>query len=402
MKQIVLVIVCFATLALCSATDRPTPAVFSLSIENLAAARVRLDHADPALVPALVQLRAEADKLLEQKPRSVMDKSRIPPSGDKHDYLSLAPYFWPNPATTSGLPYVRRDGETNPESKDGTDANTFASMGDDVQTLSLAYFFTDFEPYAEKAALLVRTWFIEPATRMNPNLKYAQAVRGKNEGRGTGILDSRPIVEATDGVALLIGSSAWKPADQKALLAWLEPYYRWMTDSKNGEDERAAKNNHGSWYDAQVVHFALVLGHKDDAHKIAVAALTRRIAAQIEPDGRQPLELARTKSFNYCCFNLEALAQLARASRHVDVDLWDFASPDGRSLRKALHFIAPYADPAHNWPNQDLKIDSRDRVLPLLAEAMNHGDDPLIRDTFNRLTNDQVRNARWRLLFNVP
>jgi hypothetical protein len=402
MKHVLLLFVCFTTTVLLAIDNPLQPAVYSLSLKDLAAARARLARHDPALTPALAQLLAEADKLLKQKPTSVMDKSRVPPSSDKHDYLSFAPYFWPNPQTSDGLPYVRRDGEINPESKQGTDANTFGAMGEAVESLGLAYYFTGYEPYAEKAALLVRTWFLDPATRMNPHLKYAQAIRGKNDGRGTGILDARHLVEVTDGVALLAGSPAWKTENQKALLVWLDSFYQWVTESKNGKDERAAKNNHGSWYDAQIVHYALVLGHKDEAHKIAQAALTNRIAAQIEPDGRQPLEIARTKSFDYCCFNLEALLQLARASGQTDVDLWSFATPDGRSLRTALHFMAPYADPAKVWIKDDLQIDPRTRLLPFLAEALNHGEDTSIRILFARFTNRETRTARWRLLYNVP
>jgi hypothetical protein len=396
-----LLLVCLATAALFAADERPLPEVFSLSIKDLAAVRERLARHDPALEPALARLRAEADKLLKQTPGSVMDKTRVPPSGDKHDYLSLAPYFWPNPKTADGLPYVRRDGEINPESKSGTDANTFAAMGEAIGTLGLAYFFTGHEPYAEKAAAFARTWFLDPATRMNPQLNYAQAVRGKNDGRGTGILDSRHLVVATDGLALLAGSPAWKAEDKKALLAWLDAYNRWVTESKNGQDERAAKNNHGSWYDAQIVHYALVLGHKDDARKIAQAALKDRIAAQIEPDGRQPLEIERTKSFDYCCFNLEALLQLARASANAGVDLWNFTTPDGRSLQGALRFLAPYADPAKTWIKQDLVSDSRTRLLPFLAEALNHREDPLLRAAFKKFATEESRTDRWRLLYNT-
>jgi len=99
---------------------------------------------------------------------------------------------------------------------------------------------------------------------------------------------------------------------------------------------------------------------------------------------------------------LEALCQLARASGHADVDLWSFATPDGRSLRAALHFMAPYADPAKPWIKNDLKTDPRTRLLPFLAEALNHGDDVFIRTIFDRFANDENRAARWRLLYNVP
>lgn len=377
------------------------PAVYSLVLTNLSAARERLAKNDPALAPALAQLRSDADKLLKHKLWSVMDKTRTPPSGDQHDYLSLAPYFWPNPKTADGLPYVRHDGEINPESKTGTDANAFGAMGEAVQTLGLAYYFTGHEPYAEKAAAIVRTWFLDPATRMNPHLKYAQAIRGVNEGRGTGILDSRHLVEATDGLALLTGSAAWTETDQQALRAWLDAYYRWVTESSNGREERAAKNNHGSWYDAQVLHLALVLGRTDDARKIAGKARLR-IAAQIEPDGHQPEEMTRTKSFDYCCFNLEALLQLARASQHADVDLWSFTAPDGRSLKQAVLFMAPYADPQKPWLKKDLKLDPRSRLLPLIAESLNHFEDSSLRAALTHFADSSTHSARWHLISNSP
>ena len=287
-----------------------------------------------------------------------------------------APYWWPDPSKPGGIPYQRRDGVVNPGSKTGTDSIAFARTCNAVRTLGLAYALTGHEPYAEKAAALTRTWFLDPATAMTPHLHYAQAVPGKNEVRGTGILESRHLTALTDGLALIASSASWPESDQTALRAWLEKFYDWLITSPHGRDEAAARNNHGSWYDVQAAHLALVLGRVGEARSIIEQARVKRIEHQIEPDGRQPLELARTKSLDYCIFNLEALAQIARLGRHVDIDLWTHTSADGRSMIAALRFLAPYADPSKPWPKEDLKPADRSRITDLIRDYRRHHDDP--------------------------
>lgn len=382
----------------CLTRAADAPRVFSLRPEALVANRAKLAAGDTALAPALAALRRDADELLKLKPASVMDKSKVSASGDKHDYFSFGPYWWPDPAKPDGLPYIQRDGHNNPESKVGTDATAFARTCNAVETLGLAFWFTGDARYAAKAATLTRVWFLDSATRMNPNLTHAQAIPGIVTGRGIGLIESRHLAGLTDGLALLAGSIAWTDADAKAFHAWLETYYVWLTTHKNGKDESAAENNHGSWYDMQATHLALVLGKIDDAKKILAAAPTKRLARQIEPDGRMPLELARTKSLDYCLFNLEALTQLARLGEKVGVDLWSAPTPDGRTLRNAIRYVAPYADSSKTWLKEDLKAADRERIFPLLAETLRRGDDPLLRDTLTQFAGPKTADARWRLL----
>jgi hypothetical protein len=301
-----------------------------------------------------------------------MHKDKLPPSGDKHDYMSLAPYFWPNPDTTDGLPYVRHDGKANPESRDpkANDSPAIKVMGDNVETLALAYYFTGNETYAEGAAKVARTWFLDPATRMNPHLKYAQAIMGVNEGRGTGILEAIHISVAADALGLLAESKAWPKDNQKALKEWLRTYHDWLIESDPGKDERRAKNNHGTFYDVQAVRIALVIGRIDPAKRILEEAKQGRIAAQIEPDGKQPLELDRTTSFSYSRFNLEALTELATLGEHAGVDLWNFTTEDGRSVRKAIDYMLPYADvPPKPWPLQQIKEKRESEFMPIFRRA---------------------------------
>jgi hypothetical protein len=383
------------------AATAPQPAVISLAREPLAAAKASLDRGERGLQPALQRLLRDADRLLEQAPRSVMDKAKTGASGDKHDYFSLAPYWWPDPTKPDGLPYVRRDGEVNSESKMGTDSAAFADKCNAVETLGLAYYFSGRKPYAEKAAQLARLWFLDPATRMNPHLNYGQATPGRNTGRGAGVLEARHLADLTDGLALLAGSNAWSEADEAALRAWFRDYYRWLTTAAVPQEEKRAPNNHGSWYDAQAVHVALYLGKPKDAADLARGAETKRIARQIEPNGTQPLEMARTKSFDYCTFNLEALFRLMTVADKVGVDLWTFSTKDGRSLRAALDRLAPYADPAKPWEKHDLHQESRPALLALFAQVLDREGGPKYADALARYGRADG-SERWRLLWNRP
>jgi hypothetical protein len=334
---------------------------------------------DEAAGKALKKLIADADKALAVTPPSVMQKSKVPPSGDKHDYMSIAPYYWPNPETKDGLPYVRKDGKVNPESRAEAANDTLRArlVGTIVETLALGYYFTRDEKYAEHAAKVLRTWFLDPATKMTPHFRFAQAIPGVNDGRGTGLIEARGLADAADAAILLAGSKHWSAADQQALLAWGEVYFEWLLGSKNGQDERAAKNNHGTWYDVQAVKWALVLGRKDKAKELCVAAGAGRIGVQVDSDGKQPLELVRTASFSYSCFNLLALARLADLSEHAGVDLWHHKTTDGRSIRAALDFLVPYLGKNPKpWTLQQIHESKPDEVLPVLrAAALVYGDD---------------------------
>lgn len=379
------------------------PQVYSLHADALADARARLAKGDPALAPALQRLCEEADRALKLKPPSVMDKERTPPSGDKHDYLSQAPYWWPDPAKPDGLPYIQHDGKHNPESDRGTDAPAWGRMSSNAETLGLAYYFTHNEAYAAHAALIIRTWFIDPATRMNPNLNFGQYVPGRNEGRGAGLISLRSLTRVCDALALIAGSPAWSADDDKAFHAWLAAYFEWLMTSSNGREEARATNNHGSWFDVQAAHVALVLGRTDAAKKILADALEKRLASQVMPDGSQPEELRRTKSLGYSLFNLQALCNLAVLAEQVNVDWWGYATKDGRSLRAALRYLAPYADPDKPWIKNDLVPGGRAALLPLFAEALRHGDDPQFRELLAKFGNagDQ-QSARWHLLLDFP
>src|SRR5205809_6157090 len=208
-------------------TFNAAPRVFLLDATQLRLMRQRIHDGDKTIAGAWAKLERDAQEALSEGPFSVVNKERTPPSGDKHDYMSQAPYFWPDPKKLDGLPYIRRDGERNPEINKITDHRTLDEMESATRTLSLAYYFTGDERYAAKGAQLLRAWFLDPATRMNPNLQYAQFIPGVNTGRGIGLIETRGLADGVDAIGLLAGSKAWTSADQRGLEEWYAKFLQW-------------------------------------------------------------------------------------------------------------------------------------------------------------------------------
>src|ERR1700722_9100711 len=224
------------------------PRVFQCDGSALAAAKDRFIAGDAATVRVVKSIRSRADSELKDGPFTIVNKTHPLPGVDPHEYVSLAPYFWPNPDTKDGLPYVRHDGERNPETL-GFDSPILTQMCSHVYTLALAAYFTGDRKYSDRAALLLRAWYFDPATRMNPDLEHAQFVKGINNGRGTGILESVRMLNVIDAVGMLRLSPSWTDDDQAKIHAWFSDYVNWMQTSKHGHDESNATNNHGSWFD---------------------------------------------------------------------------------------------------------------------------------------------------------
>jgi len=381
-----------------SATAQDTSLV-SLRAEELARAKSSLRRGDSTLRPALDRLLGDADRALTTGPFTVTEKKRIPPSRDPHDYMSLAPYWWPDSTSPNGLPYVRRDGVRNPDTEKDYDSPRLKRMGDAVTTLALAYYFTGREPYAERAAQLLHVWFVASETRMNPRLTYAQAIPGVTDGRGIGIIETRGLIRLLDALRMLERSSSWKRDDRRATREWMGAYLDWLLTSPNGRDEQAAKNNHGSWYDAQTAALALFLGRSELTRRIVEASKARRIAVQITPDGRQPLEETRTRSLDYSIFNLEALMQLAEIGTKVDVDLWHYEAPSGGSIRGALAYLSAYADPARKWEGEQITAIDATRMLEVLRLGELVFNDATCTALIARMPADRVRVHRVQLLY---
>ncbi|HMI61282.1 MAG TPA: alginate lyase family protein [Puia sp.] len=302
------------------------------------------------------------------QPLSVMDKGSTPVSGNKHDYMSQAPYFWYDSTKPNGLPYINRDGQRNPEITRITDHDNLAQLGNAVQALSLAWYLTRDSKYAEKAAGLLQHWFLDSATKMNPNLDYGQAIPGLNNGRGIGIIETIPLISIADAARLLEGSPAWPASKSQALQTWYAQYLHWMLTSKNGMDEHAATNNHGTWYLAQAVDIALFSGDTAKAHSLAEEGKAK-IEHQIAADGKMSRELARTNALHYSTYNLRAFFILARLASHTGVDLWNYNSTQHAGIRTAFDWLVPYAVGSRKWEYQEISGYNKDDFYPLLLQA---------------------------------
>lgn len=372
------------------------PRVFLLDAARLAAAKSAIARHDPTVAAAWDALRADAGHALTVTRFSVVDKPVVPPSGDKHDYMSQAPYFWPDPARPDGRPYIRKDGVRNPEINRITDHRAIDGVVASTQTLGLAYYFSGDERYADKAASLLRAFFLDPATRMNPNLQYAQFIPGINSGRGIGLIETRGFTRVVDAIGLIAGSTAWRADDDRGVRDWFAAFLKWMQASGNGRDEAAAKNNHGTYYDLQVTSFALFLDRRDLAMQVLERAKERRIAVQIEPDGREPLELVRTNAWSYSSGNLDGMTELATLGDRAGVDLWHFVTSDGRSIRKAILFLAPYALGEKKWDFAQINAFNGSSFFGVLRRAAGHYDDEEFQAVVRRLP--AIGSSERRLL----
>ncbi|TPG59316.1 alginate lyase family protein [Ewingella americana] len=328
-------------------------------------------QAAPQTTAAYQQLLKTADNALGKPNLSVTDKGMTPPSGSKHDYLSLSAYWWPDDSKPDGLPWIRKDGKVNPASKnDQSDGVRLADFTARVQNLTLAWYFSGEQKYADKAASLMRAWFIDPQTRMNPNLNFAQGVPGIAAGRNAGVLDGRYFsTRIVDSVVLLHGNPAWKAADEQALREWMTEYLTWLQGNKIAKKESRTENNHGNWYVTQVAGIAWYLD-QPQVIKQMVTLMKSKLDVQLMPDGTQPAELARTRSFHYSYFDLQAISLMAILAQKNGIDLWNYQTPQGGSVIKSLNFMAKYTDDGQPWPYKTIDRISV-RPVPLLSWADN-------------------------------
>lgn len=307
---------------------------------------------------------SSADKALKNKAYSVTEKTKTVPGATPNDYISIGPYWWPDPKKKSGLPYIQRDGERNPESlSDAFDKQRLVNLGRDIKALSLAYYITEDERYAAHAAMMLRRWFINPETRMNPNMNFAQGIPGKVYGRGIGIIESAQLSDVIESIGLLAPSSAISAEEHKVIRTWYRDFAVWLATSDNGIEELNAHNNHGVFYDYYLSHFALFTGLENVTKKLAEVFPTARLAPQMDRNGRFLEELKRTRSWHYSHYILEGAGKLATIAECVETDLWAASLPDGRSLKTAEQFVGKYWSSDEIWPFKDYDLPKKpDRV----------------------------------------
>lgn len=356
-----------------TAVHAQKPRTFALDASRLEQLKKMFANGDAETIAMVNSIRKKADGLLSIQPFSVMNKGFTPVSGTKHDYMSQAPYFWYDSSKPNGRPYIRKDGQRNPEINKIEDHKYLDELEEALHHLSLAHYFTGEEKYAAKATSLLRNWFLNEDTKMNPNLNYAQGIPGVTDGRGIGLIETRSLMNIADAVGLLQGSRAWTVSDNNGIQQWYKEFLNWMLTSKNGKDERAAKNNHGTWYSAQVVSYALFTGDKSLAHQLAEEG-KRRLDSQLTAEGKMPLELERTTALGYCVFNLIAWHKYAVLATHADTDLFHYTNTKGAGIQKAVDWLVPYASGEKKWGYQQINPYNKNELYELLLYAAKYLD----------------------------
>lgn len=320
-------------------------------------------------VRALKSLLKKANKVLDEaNVYSVMDKKQLPPSGDKHDYMSTGPYWWPDPTKPDGLPYIKKDGLRNPTYYDITDSQELDKVEDCALTLALAYYFTHENKYANFASKLIKTWFLDEKTRQNPNLNFGQGIPGINTGRGTGIIETRDAYRIIDAAILIQETPNWIKKDHEALKNWFSAYLTWMLESPIGKDEADSNNNHGTFFSEQIIAFSL-FSERPDVTLKEIEIFKNRMESQLKPDGSQPFELARTKSWSYVNMNLFGYFLIAKLAENAEIQLWNQQITEGKNMRNALQWIIPYLKDEKQWEYEQIQKISYGETIRILKLA---------------------------------
>lgn len=392
-------ILCFI-LMIATAVSAQEPYLFTLNPNVLSKNKIAFQQKDAAITKKVEIVIKKANGYLELSPLTVMQKSFTPSSGSKHDYMSLGPYWWPNPAKPDGLPYIRKDGLRNPEIKKITDRLYLGELEQRCKFLALAYYFTGDEKYATQARTFLNAWFINPETKMNPNLNYGQAIPGLNEGRGIGIIESRLMVNILDWVFLLTPSEGFKSNELPKLKSWFNDYLTWLLTSKNGLDEAQSKNNHGTFYELQVATFAAFVNN-DEALNDAFIRLNSRMAEQFEPNGQQPLELERTNALSYSVMNLNGWFALSMLADKYNQDLFQKTNMAGAGLQKALNWLIPFVFNEQEFKFQQIGNFDKNDFYPLLLIANQQYSESIYQRYIKKYTPDEP-NMVMDLLYKLP
>jgi len=293
------------------------------------------------------QILAEADWAMKQSPVTVTAESSPRSAGGKHDFFSEADYFWPNPFNPDG-PYINRDGETNPNNF-VAHRKAMIRFSTIIGALASAYQLTHDEKYVKQAVVHLKAWFVNPETLMNPNLSFAQAVKGSSTGRSWGIIDTIHFMEVAQGILVMEKAKSFDAQSLIAIKKWFADYMLWLNTSKNGVAEKTSQNNHSACWVMQVASFAKLCNDQPMLDSLRLRYKTILLPKQMATDGSFPLELARTKAYGYSIFNLDAFTMICQILSTPKDDLWKFETSDGKSIQKGINYLYPFIADKSKW-----------------------------------------------------
>ena len=314
-----------------------------------------------------LQLLNKAEAILDQKTKSILDKKRIPPSGNMKDYVSIAIYYWPE-EPNSTKPWKYKDGSINKIELSKTDHNNYYEMLEAIKNLSLTYYYYKDEKYAKKCAEIIDLWFINDSTKMNPHFNFAQGIPGKTDGTPSGIIDSRGILWVIDAIDFIKTSEHWGNAKDQKFRNWIDKLYDWLLNSEFGQREGKAKNNHGTFYELQIIKLAMYLDDNENVLSY-FERVKNRIGWQISKDGSQPIEMERASAHMYSTFNLSALVEIALIANLYEIDLWSYKTDNSGSIEDAVNYLVTKYEINDTKPfNGKVSYKNLLRILPKANE----------------------------------
>jgi Alginate lyase len=334
--------------ALTLAADRPSRSLLMVKKSDLGHLRDVVAKEKPELLDALVK------KALAAGPWSVTfhRPAGVETGAGPHDYFSEGPYWWPDPKNPKG-PYIRRDGERNPERFTANHVD-LSHLCEAVLSLGIGACLLDRDDCVQHASEVLSVWFVDPATRMNPNLEFGQAIRGVTPGRSTGIIDTIALMYAAQGILLLEQTGKFDAKLARALRQWYADYLKWLTTSGKGLKEAKSGNNHATWWTAQTAAYASFTGNKNARAAAWEHYRNYLVPTEIRPDGSCPREENRTQSLSYSSMNLDAFATICWLAQLDGVDLWHFRTAEGQSVIKSFHYLLPYVLNPKLWKKQQI------------------------------------------------
>lgn len=312
---------------------------------------ISCNNSDKALNVAEIdkdRIITAANKYLTEFPLTITSESCERSAGGIHDFYSEGDYWWPNPEDPNG-PYIRKDGQTNPDNF-VTHRKLMRRLSIQVPALVAAYIITNDKKYSIHAIRHLLAWFVKKATIMNPNLLYAQAIKGKVTGRGIGIIDTIHLVEVARAIMILEKAGAIEKNELVAIKKWFSEYLEWMTTHNYGIKERDNGNNHSTCWAMQVAAFADLVRNEEQKQFCREFYKNTLLPDQMATDGSFPKETKRTKPYNYSLFNLDAMVMVCQILSSEEDNLWNYTTEDGRNIKLAVSFMYPFVADKSTWP----------------------------------------------------
>ncbi len=355
-------------------SDLKVSAPIFINISELEDLVLSYDDGDEQAKLVVDQLFLRANQILELPPPSVTNRAKIYPANSPNDYVSLAPYWWPSKNENNEIQYTRIDGERNPELYE-YNRDELSNFRHSLVILAIADYVSDDDVYFLKAEEFLETWFVNPATKMNPHLSHAQFIPGINGGRFLGIIEGIEFIKVLDSIYFLQKNDSWNDSLNRKIGLWYHEFNEWLRNSNFGKAERNYFNNHGSWYDVQIASYSQALSNYSAFTTVLDSVGSKRINKHILEDGSQPFELVRSNSLHYSLYNLEALLLLARFDLNNEYGIWEYPSATDSRLQEAINYLEPYFIHNKDWDYQqetEIDICRYIRILNIALDLSNN------------------------------